>query len=112
MADVVDLLLNDAIDFHVQAVNHHWNPATITGVRQARFRHWSESGRCRNLKISTGIRQRLATVAGFRRYYARFRPNGPEWSDPRHLAGIMLEWPGWLGSGTNGQILATLKTIF
>jgi hypothetical protein len=45
MADAVDPLLNDAVDFYIQAIDY-------CQIRQARFRHWSVlefEKLCRNL---------------------------------------------------------------
>jgi hypothetical protein len=99
-ADAVDPLLNDAVDLHVQTVDHNRNPATIAGFRQAIFQHRSKSGQCRNLKIPAGIRQRPATVVGFRQFpaiLARFQPFWPEFSTSGEImasfAGIRHKWP-------------------
>jgi hypothetical protein len=37
--DAIDHLLNDAVDFHAQAIDHRRNSATVIGFRQARFLH-------------------------------------------------------------------------
>jgi len=67
--DAFDALLNDTVDLHVQAVDHHHNLA------------------------GAGIRQRPVTIIEFRSPspesgQPRFRR--PEWSDSGLLAGI---WP-------------------
>jgi hypothetical protein len=47
--------------------------------------------------------RRLATVAGFGRYYARF------WLDPTILAGI---WPDWLNPRPLGRNLGQIQPVW
>jgi hypothetical protein len=61
-AEAIKSLLNDTVDLLAQIVNHRRNLANIAG-----FQHWLESA-------GAGIRRRLAIVASFRRYCARFQP--------------------------------------
>jgi len=69
--DAFDHLLNDAINRHVQAIDHHRNLA------------------------GAGIQQRSVTTAGFRPPLSesgQSRFQRPELSNFSHLAGILLEW--------------------
>jgi hypothetical protein len=83
MTDTVDPLLNDAVDLHVQAVDHRRNPATIAGFQQARFRYRVEYGHCRNLATSDDRRQIPTVLCQIPTKLARILPERLNHQDGR-----------------------------
>jgi len=112
MTDAVDHLLNDAVD-------HHRNPATVAGFRQARFWHWSVL-EFENFCLNPV--DRIPTkLAGIRRFCARFRPGQNGWILTIWLKfcqndRILASWPEfgknkWPDSDETGRIPTTVARI-
>jgi hypothetical protein len=106
MVDVVDSLLNNAVDLYVQAVDYRRIPTTIAGFRRyrARFRPiWPETHR--SGRISSYLAEILAgsglDLARTAESPASLTGILPEPQDPGQLAGI---WPGRPASGQLAEI--------